>query len=133
MRLAEQDKKSTQLLILAIVLLAVAGAVGYKLWPRHPYDTISYPYICQGCKAVFDVSELKGDPGKWRIAPGGGSDSVVICPKCNKGFAYPVGTCETCGTQHILHLTRDSRCPKCFPEAAEKARKAGVDIFFKKP
>jgi hypothetical protein len=83
---------------------------------------------------VFDVSELKKDyPKNWRIAPKAESDSVVICIRCNKGSARPVATCETCGSEYVLYLG-DNRCPKCFPEAAEKVRKAsGKDSLFKKP
>jgi hypothetical protein len=31
-----------------------------------------------------------------------------------------------------MHRTRDSRCPKCFPEAAQAAARAGVEVFFRK-
>ncbi len=65
-------KQSTGLLILAVVLFGAAGVVGYRLWPRHPYDTISYPYVCHDCKAVYDVKELKA-PGMWQEAPGASS------------------------------------------------------------
>lgn len=121
-----------------LVVLAIGGAVvavghGIRSSTQHPYAKVSYPYVCKGCGAVFDVSELKKSPDLWRIPPKAPSDSVVICIKCNKGWAYPVTKCETCGTAYVLYLCRDLRCPKCFPEAAEVAKKAGVDVFFKRP
>lgn len=116
--------------VLIVGLFAAAGIVAYWRWPRHPHDTIRYPYVCAECKAVFDVGELKKQ-NMWRIAPGQTNESVVVCVRCNKGRAYPVSSnCEKCGTRRILHITKDSRCPKCFPEAAEAAKKAGVDVVF---
>ncbi len=124
--------------MIPLAVLAIGGAVvavvhGIRSSIQHPYEQVSYPYVCKGCGAVFDVRELRKSPGLWRIAPGGPSDSVVLCLKCNKGWAYPVAKCETCGTEHVLHLGPDSRCPKCFPQAAEAGKKAGVDVFFRRP
>ena len=122
--------------ILVIIVVGVAALAAAFAWSggRHPYERVSYPYVCKECRAVFDVSELKKDgPRTWRIPKGAPSDSVVICVRCNKGWAYPVGKCDDCGTEHILHLVNDSRCPKCFPEAAKAAQKAGVDVVFKRP
>ncbi|MEP0843282.1 MAG: hypothetical protein HRF43_11310 [Phycisphaerae bacterium] len=114
--------------LLVIMLIAVAVGIGYHLWPRHPHDTISYPYICRDCGAVFDVKELKKN---WRTVPGE-SDSVAYCIRCGKGRSYPVSDkCEQCGTRRILHITRDPRCPVCFPEAAEVAKKAGIDVIYR--
>lgn len=107
----------------ALVVALVSGRIGGR-------PEVHYPYVCKDCHAVFDVSELKTDDSKWRIPPGAGSDSVVYCLRCNKGWAYPVAKCDQCATQFILHLSRDSRCPKCFPEAAAAAKKQGVDVFF---
>lgn len=127
------NKVLIPLVVLALGAAVVVVVLGLRSSMQHPYEKVSYPYVCKGCGAVFDVSELKKSPDLWRIPPSAPSDSVVICIKCNKGWAYPVGKCETCGTEHILHLCRDSRCPKCFPQAAEVAKKAGVDVFFKRP
>lgn len=117
----------------ALLLAGAAAVAGYwafrqvqKGGPRE----VHYPYYCTGCKKVFDVEVLKKDyPRNWRIAPGGGSDSVVICPFCNKGFAYPAATCPGCGTRYLLHLAGDGRCPKCHPRNAEAAKARGVDLI----
>lgn len=116
-----------------VVIVAVSGSVAY-VWSRmsvHPSERINYPYVCRDCKAVFDYKELKADDYRnWRVPKGAPSDSVAVCLRCGKGWAFPVTTCEDCKTQHTLYIAKDSRCPKCFPEAAEAARKAGVDVFF---
>jgi hypothetical protein len=124
--------------LISVIVLASGGAVvalvhGVRSSMQHPYAKVSYPYVCQGCGVVFDVRELKKSPDLWRIPPKAPSDSVVICIKCNKGWAYPVTKCDVCGTEYILYLCRDRRCPKCFPQAAEVAKKAGVNVFFKRP
>ncbi len=127
------NNKLLIVLLVATIAVAVGLAVrSVRSTMQHPSERISYPYVCQACGAVFDVSELKR-PHMWRTPPGAPSDSVVICVKCNKGWAYPVTKCEKCGTRYILHLCRDPRCPKCFPEAAAAAKKAGVDTVFKGP
>ncbi len=111
--------------------LVVAVVVGVLLWRRVPGTRpleVHYPYWCAGCKAVFDVEELRGDPKNWRIAPGGPSDSVVICPRCDKGWAYPVPTCAKCGKKYVLHLAGDGRCPRCYPANAEAAKEKGVTL-----
>jgi len=136
-RLVVAERKMNNRLLVPLVILAIGGAVvavvhGIRSSMQHPSEKISYPYVCKDCKAVFDVKELK-KPGMWRTPPKAPSDSVVICVRCNKGWAYPVGQCETCGTEYILHLCGDSRCPKCFPQAAEAAKKAGVETIFKRP
>ncbi len=118
--------------VVGLVLLATAGAVGYLAF-RHSAPSrrhqVHYPYWCDHCRKVFDVEVLKQDyPKNWRIAPGGGSDSVVICPFCNKGKAYPAVRCPTCGTVYLLHIAGDGRCPKCYPANARAARAKGVDL-----
>ena len=111
------------------VAVVVTAVVLWKVTPGGPRPLeVHYPYWCKDCKAVFDVQELKKDPKAWRIAPGGPSDSVVICPKCNKGWAYPVATCPKCHKKYVLHLAGDGRCPRCHPENAEAARKKGVNL-----
>jgi hypothetical protein len=125
-----------KLAIPGMVVLAVIALVAavLSIQTGHVHANISYPYVCDACAAVFDVSELKKDyPNNWRIPPGAPSDSVVICVRCDKGWARPAATCENCGTDFVLYLG-DNRCPKCFPEAAEKVRKArGKDSLFKRP
>ena len=109
----------------ALIVTFVRGGIGGR-------PAIHYPYVCSECHAVMDYSELAASPDKWRVPKGAPNDSVVICLRCNKGWAYRVHTCEVCGTKFIMYINHDHRCPKCFPEAAEKARKYGVDIMFKK-
>lgn len=117
--------------VLVVIILAALAVTFLSGGMSMGRPTVRYPYVCLDCKAVCDVSELKKDyPKNWRIPPKGPSDSVVICLRCNKGWAYPVATCEECKTQHVLHATGDSRCPKCFPQAAAAAKKAGVDVLF---
>jgi hypothetical protein len=118
----------------------VAGALGIAAVMVFPYlrsdplTNVNYPYVCKDCKAVFSLEELRADNLKnCRIVPNGPSDSVVFCLRCKKGWAFPVKKCETCGTQHILYLSKDNRCPKCFPEAGEVARKEGVNVLFQQP
>ena len=109
--------------VIALVLIAWKWDPGAKPLEVH------YPYWCKDCKAVFDVSELKKDyPRNWRIAPGGPSDSVVICVQCDKGWAYPVATCPRCGKKYVLHLIPGTRCPYCHPEVAEAAKKLAVSL-----
>lgn len=118
----------------AALVVVVAGGV-VTVWSRsfsHPSDRVNYPYVCRDCKAVFDYQDLKADDYKnWKVPPGAPSESIALCLKCGKGWAFPVVTCSKCKTQHIAHIVRDSRCPKCYPQAAEAARKAGVDVSFK--
>ena len=126
--------------VAAVVAVAVVGVV-LTAWRCNPAGEplkVHYPYWCAKCKAVFDVQELKEDyPKNWRIAPGGPDDSgvprernesVVICPKCDKGWAYPVATCGTCGKRHVLYLVKDMRCPHCHPEVARAAKDKGADL-----
>ena len=118
--------------VLVVLLLAIVGTGGYLCYrnaDKAGQLDVHYPYWCAECRKVFDVEVLKADyPKSWRIAPGGPSDSVVICPFCDKGWAYPATTCPKCGTVYLLHLAGDGRCPKCHPENAERARAAGVDL-----
>ena len=111
-----------------------AAVVVVTVWARSAKrPDIHYPYICKDCGAVFDVSELRADTANWRVPAGAPNDSVVVCLRCNKGWAYPVRTCDVCGTKYVMYLTKDPRCPKCFPEAADAARQAGVDVLYKGP
>jgi hypothetical protein len=125
---------SNKLLVPLIIVVMIGGVagIGYTIYTstQHPAERISYPYVCKDCNAVFDVQEAK-KPGNWRTPPGAPSDSVIFCLRCKKGWAYPVTECEKCGTRYILHLCKDSRCPKCVPQAAEAAKKAGVDTLYK--
>lgn len=122
-----------QIVMWAVIVTAVTGAA-VMIWSRnsgHPSERINYPYVCRDCGAVFDYKELKADDYRnWKVPKGAPSDSVAVCLRCGKGWAFPVGTCEECKTQHILYLTRDSRCPRCFPEAEAAAKKAGVDVYY---
>jgi len=117
-----------------IKVLLCAGAIAglgfatFNILKFSGRNSVHYPYWCKDCKAVFDVSELKKNSQSWRIAPGGGSDSVVICVRCNKGWAYPVAKCQQCGTKHLLHIWRSSECPKCEPEVARAAAEKGIDL-----
>jgi hypothetical protein len=115
------------------VLLCVAAIGGlafatFNLLKFSSRNSVHYPYWCKDCKAVFDVSELKKDAKSWRIAPGGGSDSVVICPRCNKGWAYPAVKCDLCGTRHLLHIYSSSECPKCNPEVSKAAAEKSINL-----
>ena len=83
---------------------------------------VHYPYWCRDCKAVYDVDEIKKDyPKHWRIPKGASSDSVVLCVRCNKGWAFPVAKCPQCGNNYVLHLQQDPRCPVCNPQVAQEA------------
>ncbi len=115
----------TILLVLAILALAFAS---YRLWTMSGTDRVSYPYWCKDCKAVFDVSELGKDPENWKMPPGARSDSVVYCLRCKTGSAYPAVPCHQCGTVHVLHLWKNSDCPKCNPEIAQAAAAEGIDL-----
>ncbi|HOB76169.1 MAG TPA: hypothetical protein PKG54_16775 [Phycisphaerae bacterium] len=117
-----------------VIIIGAIGLVVYNIKASlgTSYDKASYPYVCKDCKAVFDVQDFR-KPGAYKMPKGAPSDSVATCLKCNKGWALPVTRCEQCGTQHVLYLISDCRCPKCFPEAAAAAKKAGVDTIFKKP
>lgn len=131
MNLSMSDGVPTPVIV-GVLVIAAAGGLAYLIFASEP-DTgspeVHYPYWCDHCGAIYDVDELKKDyPKNWRIAPGGGSDSVVICIKCNKGKAYPAAPCPTCGRRYVRHLIPDSRCPFCHPEVAEKARQAGVNL-----
>ena len=112
----------------AVVAAVVLIAIVWNATPGTGPLEVHYPYWCKDCKAVFDVAELKKDPNAWRIAPGGPNDSVVICPKCNKGWAYPVVPCGKCRKKYVLYLAGDGRCPRCHPAVAEAARKKGVNL-----
>lgn len=116
--------------IIVIIGSVVFSVFGIKSALVHPSAKLNYPYVCKDCGAAFDVQDLKG---KFQSPKGAPTDTVATCIKCNKGWAFPVGKCDQCGTEHILHITPDSRCPKCFPEAAAAAKKAGVDTVFKRP
>ena len=114
--------------VLAVVLLIYWTASG------DGRPEVHQPFVCADCGAVVDISELKKDyPKNWRMPPNAPSDSVVICIRCNKGWMYPVARCERCNTQYILHRVPRTRCPSCFPEVAEAAKKAGIDILYKGP
>lgn len=117
-------------IIVAVGLLAVLAGTMYSRYFGHPSDRLNYPYWCKDCKAVFDFKELK-KPGNWRIAPGAESDSVVQCLRCQKGWAYPVATCDACGTRYMPHLTRTYQCPKCFPDTSgKKMNRHDIDPVF---
>lgn len=121
--------------IILVGVVAIVATVYALMGAGHPSDNVHYPYVCDTCGAVVDVSEYKADyPKNWRTPKGAPSDSVVTCLRCNKGWARPVAPpCPTCGTEYVLFMG-DDRCPKCFPEAAEKVRKLhGKDSIFRRP
>ena len=90
---------------------------------------VHYPYWCRECKAVYDVAEIKKDyPKNWRIPKDAPSDSIVLCVRCNKGWAYPVARCPQCGQNFVLHLQENVRCPICFPQAAQEAAQENIDL-----
>lgn len=121
-------RPTSRLIAVGLILLAGIGLT-YWRWPPPQKQGIHYPYICRNCSAIFDVSELQ-KPGNWRAAAGGGSDSVVYCLRCRTGWAYPVAQCPSCGTEYIMHLLpRESRCPVCYPEVADAAARAGLDLI----
>ena len=114
--------------------MGVAASVGlalaiFSIVSNSNKGRVAYPYWCRDCKAVYDVNEMRTDPDKWRIAPRGGSDSVVICIKCDKGYAYPAVPCGDCGAHHLLHIFPDTRCPKCHPDVNQAAEKLGIDLM----
>jgi len=119
--------------VVVLAVIGLAGGAGYLLFrgaSKGGQLDVHYPYWCAGCKKVFDVEVLRKDyPKNWRIARGGPSDSVVVCPFCNKGWAYPVATCHKCGARYVLHLAGDGRCPVCHPANAKAARAKGVDLM----
>jgi hypothetical protein len=128
------DKKKVLAWTFVVAALTGSGVFVYSQFSGNPSSRVNYPYVCKDCKAVFGLQELRADDLKnCRMPKDAPSDSIVYCLRCAEGWAYPVTTCEQCGTQHILYLTRDYRCPKCFPEAAEQAREAGVEVLFKQP
>lgn len=114
----------------AIILIALVGVVAFVRGGIGGRKAVHYPFVCKECHAVMDYSEFAASPDKWRVPKGAPSDSVVICLHCNKGWAYPVKTCDACSTRYIMYLTKDPRCPKCFPPAAAAAQKAGVDVIY---
>jgi hypothetical protein len=124
------NKLLIPLTVVIIGLAVVLTVHGIRTSFQHPSERLSYPYLCKDCGAVFDVQELKG---KFQSPKGAPADTVGTCLKCGKGWIYPVTSCDGCGTEHVLYLVKDSRCPKCFPKAAEAAKKAGVDTVFKRP
>jgi hypothetical protein len=118
--------------VVAAVVAAAVVVVVLIAWRYNPAGEplkVHYPYWCAKCKAVFDVQELKEDyPKNWRVAPGGPNDSVVICPRCDEGWAYPVATCSKCRKRYVLYLVKDMRCPHCHPDVARAAKDRGVDL-----
>ncbi len=114
-----------------VVLAALIGGIAwmwFSTFADPPSLEVHYPYWCNSCKAVYDVSELKEDyPKNWRMIRGL-SDSIVLCIRCNTGHAYPAVPCRKCKTLYVLHLIDDGRCPTCHPEVAEKAQAAGVNL-----
>lgn len=132
MRLS-QEREIPKPVLYGVVAAAVIGAVVYVSWSVSGSSSgspeVHYPYWCDQCKAVYDVEELKEDPpNTWRIAPGGGSDSVVVCIKCDKGRAFPAIPCRTCKKHFLLHIIPNAECPHCDPKAAEAAKAAGVNL-----
>ncbi|HOA72802.1 MAG TPA: hypothetical protein PL151_17450 [Phycisphaerae bacterium] len=122
------------LILGAIVVVATGGVLAVvSRFMGPPSSRVDYPYVCRDCKAVFPLAEIKADYRNYRVPKGAPSDSIVHCLRCNKGWAFPVTKCEVCGTERILYLCKDTRCPKCFPEAAEAARKEGVNVLFQQP
>jgi len=119
-------------LVVGAILVALIGLGVWQLMSRVQDDEaleVHYPYWCSACKAVYDVEELKADPpNTWRPFEGAGSDSVVVCIRCNKGPAYPAAACRKCKTLYLLHLVPDAQCPTCHPDAAARAAKAGKDL-----
>ena len=116
-----------------VVAVAVAAAIVLiaLVWRASPGTgplEVHYPYWCKDCKAVFDVEEVKTHPKGWRIAPRGPNDSVVVCPKCDKGQAHPVATCNKCGKKYVLYLAGDGRCPRCYASVAKAAKEKGVNL-----
>ena len=73
------------------------------------------------------------------VGLGGPDDSVVIYPRCDEGWAYPVRVCNTCDTAYLSYgyffpetpgdLMLTQTCPVCHPEIAEEAAKHGVDLM----
>ena len=115
-------------LLLIVACLAGLAFAGHRLWNKTGSDKVDYPYWCRDCKAVFDFSEISKDPQKWRVPRGAPSDSVVICLRCNQGWAYPAARCEQCGVVHLMHLWPDSQCPKCNPAIGQAASSNGVEL-----
>jgi len=114
--------------LIIIGCLSGLGFAGYRIWNRAAQDKVDYPYWCKECKAVFAFSELSKDPKKWRVPPGAPSDSVVICLRCNRGWAYPAARCEQCGAVHLMHFWPDNQCPKCNPSIGQAASAQAVDL-----
>ncbi len=118
-------------LLIGVLIVAIVATIAALSWPHlgdaHPKP--SYPYVCADCKEEFEVAELR-EEGNWRIAPGGGSDSVVVCLRCNKGRAYPVSLCRQCGTRFLLRRIPGAGCPKCNPAVAKAAKAQGIDLIY---
>lgn len=116
-------------LVIGTILVALIGLGVWQIMHQVRDDEtfeVHYPYWCSTCKAVYDVEELKVDPpNTWRVFDGAGSDSVVVCIRCDKGPAYPAIPCRKCKTLYLLHLVPDTQCPTCHPDAAARATKAG--------
>jgi len=119
-----------------VFTLAALTLVAYSWKKNMTTVSVEYPYICLQCREFYDISALKRDyPDNWRIAPGGGSDSVVICIRCNKGRAYPAPNCQKCGTFHILHLypsydeQGEPACPRCNPKVDQAAKARGINLI----
>ena len=111
-----------------------AGVIWKYAGSGSTYDKVRYPYVCKDCKAVVDVQEYR-KPGNWVTPKETKNDSIVYCLRCKKGWAYPVGLCDTCNTEYIMYdVPGGVGCPKCYPAVAEKALKAGLgDLVYKRP
>lgn len=108
-----------------VIGLIVSLTTGGRATP-----TVSYPYWCNKCHAVYDISELNANKAaNWRVPEDAPSDSIAICIKCNEGWAYPAPACPVCGTHHILHIDGDGRCPVCYPEVAAAAKEKGITLI----
>ena len=128
MRWTERVPPAVIVIVILAVLIGGIAWMWFSSFGEEPSLEVHYPYWCDSCNAVYDVSELKKDyPANWRMIPGL-SDSIVLCIRCNTGHAYPAVPCRKCKTLYVLHLIPDGRCPKCFPEVAEKARAVGVNL-----
>ncbi|HOD83474.1 MAG: hypothetical protein BWX88_03701 [Planctomycetes bacterium ADurb.Bin126] len=123
------DAKISTPVAIALAVVLIGGGLYWTLSggaDSRPLE-VHYPYWCRDCKAVFDVSELK-QPGKWRVPQGAYSDSIVLCPRCDKGWAFPAPPCPACGKRFVLHLLPDAGCPYCDPKVVEEAAAKGLDL-----
>jgi hypothetical protein len=120
---------STRQIIAAVICISAVAFAAYQFMGTTRSSEVHYPYWCQACKAVFDVSELKKDyPKNWRVPPGAASDSVVLCLRCNEGWAFPAPMCGTCGDHFLLHIWPNAECPACHPEIQKAASARDINL-----